>query len=317
MRPIPHGGDFTGTFLDFSASVSPLGVPAGVKRAILSAMGELPRYPDPESRRLRAALARRHGRREGEILVTNGSTEAISLVFRALKPTRTGIFAPAYRDPERAARQVGSEVYFLKPGSSVRGLGLVYLGSPNNPTGQVASRTPLSGPTTWLVDETFLDFSGGASLAEGRLKPNVLVLRSFTKFYSLPGLRLGYVVGPARLIERLGAQAEPWSVNALAQAAGIACLKEGAYARRLKALIRSERARLSNGLKSLGFRVLPSQANFLLVFRKDARRILRKLERKGILLRDASDFPGLGQGWIRIAVRTKVENGLLLRALAR
>ena len=349
MRPVPHGGNRASAsarfgfpadaFLDFSASVSPLGVPEGVREAILHAMERLPEYPDPECRALRSGLARLHGRHEDEILVTSGATEALSLAIRGLRPRRVGVLAPAYRDIERAAAQAGAKVTFLKASEArgfthdwdlaarwARGRDLVALGTPNNPTGRVTApevlaRLAEAAPDTlFLVDEAFLDFLDAPeawSLARGGAAPeNVLVLRSFTKCYAIPGLRLGYAAGDRKLIARLKAAGEPWSVNALAQAAGLACLKEADYARRLRALVREERDFLSAGLARFGFKVYPSQANFILVrLAGPAAAWVERLGRNGILVRDASDFPGLGKRHVRIAVRTRKENARLLAAM--
>ncbi len=349
MKPIPHGGGRAsasarfglpaGAFLDFSASVSPLGVPEGVREAILRGMDRLPEYPDPDCRSLGRALARLHGRHEDEILVANGATEALSLALRALRPRRVGVLAPAYRDIERAAAQAGAKVSFLKA-SEARGFAhdwdraarwarsrdLMALGTPNNPTGRatapdVLARLAEAAPdTVFLVDEAFLDFLDAPeawSLARGGAAPaNVLVLRSFTKFYAIPGLRLGYAVGDRKLVARLKDAGEPWSVNGLAQAAGLACLEERSYARALRAVVAEERAFLSEGLSRMGFKACPSQANFILVkLPGPARDWAERLGRQGILVRDASDFPGLGANHVRIAVRTRTENARLLAAM--
>jgi threonine-phosphate decarboxylase len=349
VKPVRHGGDLASAstrfglapedFLDFSASVSPLGVPEGVREAILRGIARLPEYPDPSCRTLVRALARLHERNEDEILVTNGATEALSLALRAIRPRRVGILAPAYRDIERAAAQEGAKVSFLRASGSrgfthdwdaaarwARGRDLVALGTPNNPTGRatapdVLSRLAEAVPgTVFLLDEAFLDFLDAPeawSLARGTAaSDNVLVLRSFTKFYAVPGLRLGYAVGDRKLIRCLREAGEPWSVNSLAQAAGLACLEEAAYARRLRALVREEREFLSEGLSRMGFTVYPSQANFLLVrLPGPAGAWAERLGRLGILVRDASDFPGLGRNHVRLAVRTRPENRRLLAAM--
>lgn len=328
-------------FLDFSASVSPLGVPEGVREALLRAFDRLPEYPDPDCGALRRALARLHGRHEEEILVTNGATEALSLTLRAICPRRVGVLAPSYRDIERAAAQVGARVSLLKASEArgfahdwdqvarwARGRDLVALGTPNNPTGRATApdvlvRLAEAVPgTVFLVDEAFLDFLDmpeAWSLARGGAAPdNVLVLRSFTKFYAIPGLRLGHAVGDRKLILRLKAAGEPWSVNGLAQAAGTACLEEKTYARTLRVVMAEERAFLSAGLARLGLKIYPSQANFLLLrMPSPARDWVERLGREGILVRDASDFPGLGKHHVRISVRARPENQRLLAAMGK
>jgi len=343
--PIPHGGDRdeaarrygvpSESLLDFSASVSPLPLPEGVLEAIRGSLEHLDRYPDLESRLLRAALAFRHGRHEDEILVTSGATEALSLAMQARQPLRVGIVGPCYRDVERAAGQVGAGVDFFLAREDrgfvpawdalsrwIPGHDVVALGSPCNPTGLVTdsgelAKAALTSPKTlFLLDEAFADFlETGSMTAKGLLPTNVLILRSMTKFWPLAGLRLGYVVGDRLRIRALRSCSAPWSVNAVAQAAGLACLKEEAYAGRLKSLIATERDFLVKGLQKGGLRVYPSQANFLLVFHPEPGFHKRLAVQHGVLVRDASDFPGLGSGFLRIAVRTREENTRLLEAL--
>ncbi len=345
MKPIPHGGDVDAaaqaygldpsSLLDFSTSVSPLPLPEPVHAAIQASLRSLDRYPDPQSRLLRKALARRHGRHEDEVLVTNGATEALSLALRSARPLRVGILGPCYRDVERAAAQTGAAVDFFLAredrgfvpdweavGRWIPGHDLVALGSPCNPTGlavapQILPVLALSWPRTlFLVDEAFADFPVSASLtAKGAAPSNVLVLRSMTKFWPLAGLRLGYAVGDRLRIRGLQSCAEPWSVNAPAQAAGLACLAEEGYAQALRALVAEERDFLTQGLKNAGITVYPSQANFLLLRVREAG-LHKRLALRGILVRDASDIPGLGVGFFRIAVRTRADNIRLLEAFA-
>ncbi len=228
-----------------------------------------------------------------------------------------------------------------------RGPDLVFLANPNNPTGSLLEAEQLDrtleacreAGAAVVLDEAFLDFSpddqeltrvaraaggpagcGPAACGPGeRPGAPLIVVRSMTKFYSLAGLRLGCLVGPPDLVRRLEARRDPWSVNALAQAAGAAALADRGFADQTRELTARAREALIQGLTGLGLRPLPGAANFLLVDLSpaglDARRLQTLLGPLGILIRDCSSFDGLGPAWIRLAVRRPVENQRLLEAI--
>lgn len=197
------------------------------------------------------------------------------------------------------------------------GLDLLFLCSPNNPTGRtipselledIRERCRQRG-TLLVLDACFGDFLPGPP------QDGPFVLRSFTKWYPMAGLRLGYAVcSDEELLKEMRRQGPPWPVSAPAQAAGLAALEEQEYSRALAALIRDQRPVLAAGLSALGCRVVPGEANFLLFFCPDTG-LDGKLEEKGIMIRNCSNFPGLGPGWYRAAVRTGKENQALLRAM--
>ncbi|MFR4375241.1 MAG: pyridoxal phosphate-dependent aminotransferase [Acutalibacteraceae bacterium] len=169
-----------------------------------------------------------------------------------------------------------------------------------------------------VVDECFNDFldEPQAHTLEPQLaaNENLLILKAFTKWYAMAGLRLGYALGAPRLLEAMRACGQPWAVSGPAQAAGLAALEEKAYSRRLHSLICTERPRLSAGLSALGCRVVPGEANYLLFFHADGS-LAEKLRERGILLRTCGNYRGLSAGWYRAAVRTKEENDAFLQAL--
>ena len=233
---------------------------------------------------------------------------------------------------------------------------MIMLGEPNNPTGLCTDRTVLTEIADYceargirlVLDECFMDFvedSEGrswihrwSSLSEEIHYRNVCVLRAFTKFYGMAGLRLGWCVIPdLDFLRKVQLAGPPWAVSCAAQAAGIAVLKEHGYREELRALVARERPRLAEGLERLGFFVLPGEANFLAFYvpaglypgntdltKKRAADSMRKkqinldelLRSYGIMIRDLRSFRGLGSGWYRTAVRTKEENERLLNALS-
>ena len=341
-----HGGDWAGFEystgkrpLDFSASVSPLGMPEGARLAAAAALRQAGAYPDPLCRGLRNALSGHLGVPPEQILCGNGASDLIYRLALALRPKCALLTAPAFSEYEAALDLTGCRIRrfplredngFLLEEAFLNQItpetDAVFLCNPNNPTGRtvepgllkrILERCGASG--AWLIlDECFLDFledpSGHTLLPEldGR---RLLILRAFTKFYGMAGLRLGYCLcADTELLSRMARSGPPWPVSHPAQEAGIAALKETGYARRLRELIRTQRPKLAEGLEALGFLVVPGEAIFLL-FYAGSGQLGEGLRRRGILIRDCRNFHGLGPGWYRIAVRTEKENAALLAAM--
>ena len=206
------------------------------------------------------------------------------------------------------------------------GVDMVFLCQPNNPTGQLTAlplveqilhRCAACG-TLLVVDECFLDFLPDHALhtAKGLLgEGNLVILKAFTKLYGMAGVRLGYALSAdTALLEQMQACGQPWGVSSLAQAAGLAALEETAYVEKVRALIAEQRPRLTDGLRALGLRVLDGKANYLLFQAPET--LGEALRQRGAVLRSGANYPGLGPGWYRTAVRTGPENEQLLKFLA-
>jgi threonine-phosphate decarboxylase len=204
----------------------------------------------------------------------------------------------------------------------------VFLCNPNNPTGRVVAKDDLLGfiktlvdRRVWvIVDESFIDFAPDQSvLQEVTGCSRLLVLRSFTKFYAIPGLRIGYLAGQSHVVEQVRRRQPSWSVNAMAQAAALAGLRDTAYRKKSLALISEERARLRQAMNTMpNLHVFPSETNFLLVELPASARssmVVERLRDAGLLIRDCSTIAGLTERMIRIAVRTPRENDRLLHSL--
>lgn len=327
--------------LDYSANINPLGPPPGLWPALEQARSLLLHYPDPECTKLRQALADHHGLQPGQVLVGNGSTELIYLTARALRPAKALVVAPAFSEYQHALAGRGIAVEFAQTREAAGftldapldpcGAGLVFLANPASPSGTALDPERLldlvqpvfKSGARLVVDEAFVDFCPDRSLVPLLHEaPGLIILRSFTKFYAMPGLRLGYVLAAPRLVSALAACQEPWSVGALAQAAGPACLAEDGYARRSRELVDAQRQVLTAGLTALGgMKVFPSQANYILIRLErpgwDAPRLRTALEPQGILVRDAGNFHGLDPRYVRLAVRGAEQNQRLLEALAQ
>jgi histidinol-phosphate aminotransferase len=318
--------------VDFSASINPLGPPSRVWEAM--ARVDLSSYPDPECTALREALSAKLGVGPECITIGNGSTELIHLVARgclgpgAVGSNRVFILSPTFGEYEAACRLAGANVTFL-PSDEDRGFqwdidhvcrvirderpGLVFVCNPNNPTGVYLERSAVSrlaeavGDDGLLVlDEAYISFVDGAwdalaCLGISRDTSNVVLLRSMTKDYALTGLRLGYGVASEQVSRLMSAYQPGWSVNSLAQAAGLAALSDDAHLDKSRECVRQGKAYLRQELTALGLRVPPDAANFLLIDVGDGARVRAGLLRQGVCVRDCASF-GLPQ-YIRVGVR--------------
>ena len=340
-----HGGDWAGYRaefgrdpLDFSANVSPLGLPEGVARAITAALPTADRYPDPLCRELRAKLALHEGVPAEQILCGNGAADLIFRLVWAKKPRRALVTAPTFAEYATALESVGCTVerFFLRDQedfavtdafcAAIRpGVDVVFLCQPNNPTGQLTAlplmeqilhRCTACG-TLLVVDECFLDFLPDHALhtAKGLLgEGDLVILKAFTKLYGMAGVRLGYgLCADEDLLARMRRAGQPWAVSSLAQTAGLAALGQTKYVAQVRTLIETERPYLLEGLRALGLRVIEGRANYLL-FRADET-LGERLEKLGVVVRSCGNYPGLDDSWYRTAVRTRRENDALLAAL--
>lgn len=343
---LTHGGDWAGFALaygrpplDFSANISPLGVPTGVQAALRQAAGQADRYPDPLCRELRAALSDYEGVPAEQILCGNGAADLIFRAVLARRPRRALVTAPTFTEYETALETVGCAVeHFIlrveKDFALDKGFlsaitpetDMVFLCEPNNPTGVttdpalltlILERCRKTG-TLLVLDECFGGFLDApeAHTRKGDLAkfPNLLLLKAFTKLYAMAGVRLGYALcADTDFLERMRRAGQPWAVSSLAQAAGVAALRETDYVRQVRELTAAERAWLTRQLTSLGLRVIPGEANYLLF--QSPRPLAEPLERQGILLRNCGNYVGLDDTWYRIAVRTRTDDQRLVKAL--
>ena len=331
--------------MDFSASINPLGPPAAGLRAIRSALKQIVHYPDPDCWKLRQELAQQCGVDPDMILVGNGSTELIHLLPRALAIESALIIGPTFEEYARALTDAGSSVQYvharreerfrpplkevLRQLSAMRSrFDAVVLCNPNNPTGQVMNRQVVrelaevvDRQQSWLiVDEAFIDYCQTQSVVSMlNAHPRMMLLRSLTKFYAMPGLRIGYLVGASKVVDLLKDRQPPWSVNSLAQEFSRAVLHDHVYATQSRAFMKNERSQFMRGLRSLsGIRVFPSVANFVLIelpATTCAGEVTDRLAGERLLVRDCSTVPGLTTQMIRVAIRTAKENRRLITAL--
>jgi threonine-phosphate decarboxylase len=325
-----------GDFLDFSQNVNPLGPPAGAlaaaREVLVRGSG---RYPDLDYPELREALAGYLGVSSDIVLPTNGGAEALFLAARAAaRPEGSAlVLEPTFSEYTAAARAAGLEpirrVARVPQRREIRfdsgaladldGVAVVFLSNPNNPTGDALSKRQVLevADRVWgagaalVVDEAFTDFLPEASVA-GNVEEGLYVARSFTKFFAVPGLRLGCLL--AADPERAQAFQPSWSVNVAAAAAGIAAARDEAFIETSLVEVARLRRELLASLNALpALAAFPGTANFLLV--RGPEGLPERLARQGVLVRGCEPFMGLGAAYFRVAVRGAEENGRLLEAL--
>ena len=338
-----------GSILDFSASINPLGPSSRAVRALLDAASLLEHYPDPDCVSLKRAIERRCNIAANRVVVGNGSTELIDIIPRALSVRSALIVGPTYGEYARAVRQAGGRTTMVlaKKGDGYgppleevihrllrqrRGqaaIDAVFICHPNSPTGRPCGHEDLNRlfktadrAGVWVVvDESFIEYCNALSCQpQLPLYSRLILLRSFTKFYGLPGLRIGYSLSSPLVAIQLRRYQPPWSVNMVAQRTAEAAVTDRSHARRCLAYVTRERARMAKRLSSLdGLTVIPSCANFLLIELPKpflSRAVTANLRRLGLLIRDCSTVEGCTKRMIRIAVRTKQDNDRLFAALA-
>ena len=330
--------------LDFSASISPLGPPASALEAIALHLPALSSYPDPNYPALRQAIATHHNIDPDWILPGNGAAELLTWAgWEFSKLSTTLLPTPAFGDYWRSLHTFGTRVIsrsMIRPDGEIgdldfalrhlpteipHSLGLI-INNPHNPTGQIWRRETIEPYLNQfelvLIDESFMDFLPPAEqqslISLVALYPNLVILRSLTKFYSLPGLRLGYCIAQPDRLRKWHNWRDPWPVNALAAAAAIAVLPDTQFQQMTWDWLSVARTKLFQGLTQIpGLHPYPGAANFLLVKSDGSATELQTelLKQHQILIRDCISFPELGDRFFRVAVRTEAENDRLLNAL--
>jgi len=358
LKPCVHGAEVldaaqesglaASEILDFSSSVNPLGASKKALLAAKSSFREIPAYPDSNCNSLRSAIIEHFGRglSEDNVVVGNGSTELMYLFAETFlrKGDVAVIPAPTFGEYENAVRKAGEMPRFVNLGKGftvdtktfgrMTGAKILFLCNPNNPTSMLIPKDTLidiveralKQDTLVFLDEDFLEFVEGerelSLIGSIDRFPNLFVLRSFTKIFGLTGLRVGYGISSAKIVNALLCTKIPWNVNCIAQAAAIAALKDDKHLRVTRELVKKEKAWLSAQLACFGdFRVFVPAANFFFIdVRKSgltAGEIKKAVLHEGVLIRDCTSFRGLDQYYIRVAVKTHSENERLIDALKK
>lgn len=329
--------------LDFSVNLNSLGIPGIVRERWKGLLDTLDIYPSVDGDGIVCYYRKKFGIPDQDILAGNGSTEMIYLVPRALRLKRVLVITPSYHDYERASILAGAEVArlpltaedgFALPGAdqlaeAVRDCDALWIGRPNNPTGTLMHREHILGlarrfpDQLFIVDESFIQFTENwaeESLLTEQMRPNILVIHSLTKFYALPGLRMGGLIGDRDLVSRLRQVKEPWSVNGIADKIAPLLLECTDYEDRTRSLTSKERRRIYQHLDTMDeITQCPSCTNFILLQwnrTRDLDDLMRHLLANGAYVRDCRNFPGLERNFFRIGLKAPYENDRLISLLA-
>lgn len=345
-----HGGDVYGVAemtgrsveecLDFSANINPLGVPMGVRQAMQDAIALSIHYPDPECEMLTRRLAQRHHRKPEEVLCGNGGADIIYRIVYAAKPRKAVIPAPCFLEYQDALQQVGAYISYYRMDErmeireDILGMisfdtDLLFLCTPNNPTGLLVSGELLEAVlkraaetgTRVVLDECFMDFVAEekrhSMIDAVSTYKNLVIVKSFTKLYGIPGIRLGYGISSDTVfLEKMRKAGQTWPVNTIAQAAGLAALWEEQFARDTVEYIGREREWLFTALKNMGLHVYEGQANYLFFRAPGQEDLYEKLLTDGIIIRRCSNYENLTEEYYRVAVKRHDENVVLIEHLA-
>ena len=339
-----HGGDIYRHpgVIDFSVNTNPLGTPESVKRAVQESVAKIEHYPDVRCEALRKAISRFEQVNMEEILCGNGAAELFFAAVQAVCPQKALVIAPSFSEYEEALRSVGAEAeyYYLCEEDNFQiqedyvdklseEIDMIFLCNPNNPTGQTIDRDMLikildrckKQNIVVILDECFLEFLDEPNRYEmSNLRgeyPNLLIIKAFTKIFSMPGLRLGYAISSNQdILEEMSWKLQQWNVSVPAQMAGVAALeKPKEYIRQTREYVSGQREYMRNIMKMMGYVVFASKANYL--FFKGRPGLEKEALEAGFLIRDCQNYEGLSEGFYRIAVRTKEENERLITWLGR
>ena len=330
--------------LDFSASINPLGISLMVRKALICSIDSLIHYPDTSHKELKQALAEYHDLSPTNFTIGNGSTELIYNIPAMLPGKKALIVSPSFSEYVRALNQHNweTEHFILSPENNFAidtdkleralagGVSALFVCNPGNPNGTLYPLKVIekiyslcrSAGTFLVLDEAFMDFCEDSSAKRILVhSDNAIVLRSMTKFFGIPGLRLGYAIGNSTLAERMESMGGPWNVNTLALAAGTAALQDVQHNQESLEFVRQERCLLFERLSQFSqLKLYSSSANYLLVEIKGSISSLELRDRllpHRILIRDCASFMGLSGQFFRIAVRAGDDNKRLLECLGR
>jgi len=351
-----HGGDIEGAvkkynicredIIDFSANINFLGPPPQLYQKLQNELNLIENYPQPDSENLRCRLAQNYGFAANNYILGNGAVELIYLLISVLEPNYSLILAPTFSEYEKALNSKGSDIKYhysnksnkfridvekLK-GDISQDIDLCILCNPNNPTGNFIDRETIFNILQYnkkrdiytVIDEAFVDFMDRDISAATLVKEydNLFVLRSLTKFFAIPGLRLGFGIGQKNIINKMHDHKDPWNVNIMAQIAGELLLKQRQYIENTKISVNKEKNFLYNSLKKYkDIDVYYPNANYIFIDISDlnitAPHLCEKLAKRAILIRDCSNYRGLDNNFIRIAVKKREHNLKLLEQLDR
>lgn len=343
-NPVVHGGRYSvnnrdPSIVDFSSNITPAGMPTPIKSILKRRLSQMEYYPDSDSSDLISSLKKYTGLPESNLIVGNGSIEIIyNFCNSFLTKKHILITAPTFGEYESAAKLADCKITFFKTMNLAHDLdsfiskipanGCVFVCNPNNPTGTILSKKQLIKILLYakrksclvFIDECFIELvpkSNQSILNLVKTYDNLFVLRSLTKSFGLAGIRIGYAGASKQIIDILQKMKIPWSVNALAQEAGIIAIKNKSHLTESNSIIKKESSFLKNKIADIqGFECHDSSTNFILIkIKQDSTKLQRKLLKHKVLVRDCKSFRGLNNHYIRIAIKSHKDNLKLIRAL--
>lgn len=331
--------------IDFSSNINPLGPSPRAPTLASFSQEEISRYPDPESHKLIEAASKRFGVAPDSIIAGNGSSELFFLFTqyfaRQEKIKRALILAPSYSDYERASQAAGLEIEFLylkeeagfsvdldELSQSLQGSEIVFIGNPNNPTGispdgQKLKELITENPETlFFIDEAFRSFEPeGLSMIQNQMPQNLVVFHSLTKFYAIAGLRAGLAFASPGVIAEVKKIQPGWPLNIVACEIASASLQDQEFEIGSQEYVKKARIELATMIDQTGlFKLYPSEANYLFLRCKaphDQNFWYEHLLKEGVAIRRCSNYPGLDESFIRVAVKTNAQNQKLVEAMRK
>jgi histidinol-phosphate aminotransferase len=339
LKPCAHGSTTTEGVLDFSTNMYPVTLPAGIAAGLANALGCVGRYPDSESLALKEIISKKYHTSPEQIIAGNGSTELIRLIAFCFGDAVSFIPQPTFgeygysvllsggsvvsaRIPEEEDFLVTKRILDEMPANTK----LVFLCNPNNPTGRAIPQDAILAflekrdkDIIVVLDEVYQELSDIKSMTEKTAEyKNLIILKSLTKSYGLCGLRLGYAIADEKIIQTIGKARPPWNVNALAQKAGVLCINHP-YLQKTREEAKSAKRFLLRKLGKLPLKTVPSETNFFLINVSEtgyaSSELARLLLARGVYVRDCSSFPHLDERYIRVGVKTREMNNILIEKL--
>lgn len=354
MSKVIHGGNIDelsrnfnlekDKLIDFSANINPLGMNKKVKEIIIQSLDEVERYPDITYFNLKSAISKFEGIENKDIVLGNGAAEVIFNLVRAIKPKKVLIPAPTFGEYEEAALSVNSEIkyFYLKEDKNWiideeinnyinEDINMVFICNPNNPTGALISKTTIMNiikkakftNTIVVIDESFLDFIKEAEdySAINLINEynNVFIIKSMTKLFAMPGIRIGYgICKNKEILKKIEEVSVPWNINILAEKAAIYSLKEREYINKTLLYIEEEKTYLFEELNKLkNIKVFEPSVNFIMFKLEKEMDLKLELMKESIIIRSCSNYEGLSNKYYRVAVRNREENVKLIKALEK
>lgn len=328
--------------IDFSANINPVGISVEVKKAMIEALDKVERYPDITYYELRRSIEEYEKIDVNNIILGNGAAEVIFNIARGLKPKKALISAPTFAEYEDALKSVECKINHYKLQESFNldsgfideikeDTDIVFICNPNNPTGVLTSKEYIlevlkkadKYNTTVVLDESFLDFvedkNNFSAISLVSEYTNLIVVKSLTKFFAFPGIRVGYgITSNENYINSINNISIPWAINTVAAAGAITALKQKDYIKETINYVKEEKEYLYNKLREFkGLKVYKPAVNFIFFRDTKGLNLKENLLKQGILIRSCDNYIGLDKGYYRVAVRTRAENDALVKAFTR